>query len=75
MGRLIDGWEAIATKKEMRDAYKNGIDSKVKLYALRDAKKMNKVADFRPMRIDKPTPILFLSESIQNSRKTIGFEV
>lgn len=58
IGRLIDGWEATATKKDTRDAYKNGIESRLNLSIRRERKNMKKVAHFKPMRTDKPTPIV-----------------
>lgn len=71
MGRLIKGWEAIETRNEIRDAYRNGIDSSVYWKIRRDMNKKKNVMHFMPMRMDKPTP-MFSVEPVHNSMKNQG---
>lgn len=59
IGRLIDGWEAKDTSKQINEPYKKGIDNKVKPRILRYEKKMNSTVAWIPTKIDIPTPIFF----------------
>lgn len=57
IGRFMDGWEAIETNTDTKDAYKNGIDNTLISKLLRYANNHNSTAAFNPIRTDKPNPI------------------
>lgn len=56
------------TSNDTKDVYKKGIDRKVNPRNLIYAKIVNRVADFKPIRIDNPTPI----SDVESNAKAMG---
>lgn len=72
IGRLIKGWAVIETKKDTKDAYRNGTESNVKPKFLRNAKNKKSVIALIAIKTDNPTPI-FVGIEWRSWRFEMGF--